>query len=98
MDHFLDTSGHPAWNFLIFKDADNYSQWEIKSLWMQEIQARGILCLGTHNMSYAHSEEDVARLLSVYDEVFPILRDAVDNDAMAQHLRCKPIEPLFRVR
>jgi glutamate-1-semialdehyde 2,1-aminomutase len=98
ISHFLDTSGHPAWNFLIFKDADNYSQWEIKSLWMQEIQARGILCLGTHNMSYAHSEEDVARLLSVYDEVFPILRDAVDNDAMAQHLRCKPIEPLFRVR
>ena len=40
MGHFLETSGHPAWNFLIFKDTDNYSQWEIKSLWMQEIQAR----------------------------------------------------------
>jgi glutamate-1-semialdehyde 2,1-aminomutase len=98
MAHILDTSGHPAWNFLIIKDAGKYTQWEIKSLWMQEIQARGILCLGTHNMSYAHSEADVARLLQVYDEVFPIMRDAVDNEAMAQHLHCKPIEPLFKVR
>ncbi len=98
MADIVETSGHPAWNFLIIKDVGKYSQWGIKSLWMQEIQARGILCLGTHNMSYAHSEDDVARLLSVYDEVFPIIRDAVDNDAMAQHLRCKSIEPLFRVR
>ena len=96
--HILETTGHPAWNFLVIKDADSYSLWETKTLFMQEIQARGILCLGTHNMSYAHGEAEVDRLLQVYDEVFPILRDAVDNDAMRQHLRCEPLEPLFKVR
>jgi len=98
VEHILETTGHPAWNFLVIKDAGQYSLWEIKTLYMQEIQARGILCLGTHNMSYSHGNAEVDRLLEVYDEVFPILRDAVDNGAMRQHLRCEPIEPLFKVR
>jgi glutamate-1-semialdehyde 2,1-aminomutase len=94
----LKTAGNPVWSFLVIGDAGKYSQWEIKTLFMQEVQARGILCLGTHNMSYAHGEADVERLLQVYDEVFPIIRDAIENDAMGQHLRCAPLEPLFKVR
>jgi glutamate-1-semialdehyde 2,1-aminomutase len=82
----------------MFADTPSCSQWEIKTLFMQEIQARGILCLGTHNVSYAHTEADVSRLMQVYDEVFPILRDAVEEGAMKQYLRCAPLQPLFRVR
>jgi hypothetical protein len=29
--------------------------------------------MGVHNMMYAHSDEDIKKLLSVYDEVFPML-------------------------
>ena len=39
------------------------SQWEIKTLYLQEMFARGILILGTHNMSFSHGDNDVARLL-----------------------------------
>ena len=95
---FARTSGHPSWTFLQFVDMPNCSQWEIKTLFMQEVQARGILSLGTHNVTYAHSDDDVARLLRVYDEVFPILREAVEEGAMKQYLHCRPLEPLFRVR
>ncbi len=95
---FARTSGHPSWTFLQFADTPSCSQWEIKTLFMQEVQARGILSLGTHNVTYAHSDEDVARLLRVYDEVFPILREAVEEGAMKQYLRCAPLQPLFRVR
>jgi glutamate-1-semialdehyde 2,1-aminomutase len=95
---FARTSGHPSWTFLQFADTPSCSQWEIKTLFMQEVQARGILSLGTHNVTYAHSADDVARLLRVYDEVFPILREAVEEGAMKQYLRCRPLEPLFRVR
>ena len=44
-----------------------------KWLFMQLCAKRGILTLGVHNMMYAHSDEDVQKLLSVYDEVFPLL-------------------------
>jgi glutamate-1-semialdehyde 2,1-aminomutase len=95
---FARTSGHPSWTFLQFADTPSCSQWEIKTLFMQEVLARGILSLGTHNVTYAHSDDDVAKLLRVYDEVFPILREAVEEGAMKQYLRCAPLQPLFRVR
>lgn len=98
LESFLSTSGHPSWTFLQFSDANGCSMWEIKTLFMQEVLQRGILTHGTHNVSYAHSEQDVDRLLEVYDQVFPILREAVMDGAMRQYLRCKPLEPLFRVR
>ena len=96
--HFVSQAGQPCWSFLNFNEANDYSMWEIKTLWLQECLERGVLCIGTHNMSFAHSEADVARLLDVYDQVFPILKDAVDNRAMNQLLRCEPLVPLFKVR
>ncbi len=95
---FLSSAGHPSWSFLLFADCGDYSSWDIKTLWMQEILARGILSFGTHNMSYAHGPAEIDRLLEVYDEVFPVLRAAVLENRMNDYLRCAPLQPLFRVR
>ncbi len=96
--HFAEAAGHPSWSFVLLKDLPGTSSFEIKTLFMQECLARGILTLGSHNMSYAHGADDVARLLSVYDEVFPLLCDAVANRSIRQYLRCEPLQPLFKVR
>lgn len=94
----IATSGHPSWGFLNFRDAGGYSSFEIKTLFLQEVFARGILTLGTHNISYAHSDADIERLMAVYGEVMPMLADAVHNKAMKQYLRCEPLQPLFKIR
>ena len=91
-------SGDPTWTFLIMKDAPTATSFELKTLFMQEMHVRGFLTLGTHNMSYAHTDSDVARLLNAYDEVFPMLADAALNSALKQHLKCAPLVPLFKVR
>jgi glutamate-1-semialdehyde 2,1-aminomutase len=96
--HFAKAAGHPSWTFLLLSDTPNHSQFEIKTLFLQETLARGVMTLGMHNMNYAHSDEDLDRLFRVYDEVFPILREAVDDGAMKQYLKCAPLQPLFRVR
>ncbi len=98
VEQFIALAGHPSWSFFIIKDAAPYSSWEIKTLYMQEMLARGILAYGTHNISYSHSDEDISRLLSAYNEVLPLLRDGVENRKLSQYLRCKPLEPLFKVR
>ncbi|MGL4264260.1 MAG: aminotransferase class III-fold pyridoxal phosphate-dependent enzyme [Afipia sp.] len=98
IEHFAEAAGHPSWSFVLLKDLPDTSSFEIKTLFMQECLARGILTLGSHNMSYAHSADDVARLLAVYDEVFPLLRDAVANRSIRQYLHCEPLQPLFKVR
>jgi glutamate-1-semialdehyde 2,1-aminomutase len=96
---FLRVSGHPSWSFLTIADQPNASQFEIKTLYLQEVIARGILTIGTHNISFAHRDADIDRLLAVYDEVFPLLRDALRTDGgVIEQLRCEPLQPLFRVR
>jgi glutamate-1-semialdehyde 2,1-aminomutase len=96
--HIFSLSGHPAWSFLLIQDVAPYSQWQIKTLCLQEMFARGILTLGTHNLSYAHDDTDIEKLLQVYNEIFPFLRSAIANYTLEKDLQCEPLEPLFKVR
>jgi glutamate-1-semialdehyde 2,1-aminomutase len=96
--HILSTRGDPTWSFLMFADAGEYSQWQVKTLFLQEVFARGLLTIGVHIMSYAHGDAEVSHLLKVYDEVFPLLKEAVDHKAMDELLMTKPLEPVFKVR
>ncbi len=98
MQDVLSVSGHPAWSFLIFRDAGAYSQWQIKTLFLQEVFARGILTVGTHNLSNSHSDQDIAELLHVYNQVFPVIKHAIEHGNLETVLACKPLEPLFKIR
>lgn len=95
---FLSVAGNPTWSFLLIKDTENYSQWQIKTLFLQEMFARGILTIGSHNMSYSHSDADLDKLFAAYGEVIPMLVDAVRNRKLEAMLRCEPLQPLFKVR
>jgi len=95
---FINVAGHPSWSFLNFSDTNGYSQWQIKTLFLQEMFKRGILMLTTNNISYAHNQEDIALLTKAYAEVFAILSEAIDSRTLERQLRCAPLEPLFKVR
>lgn len=97
-EDFLSVAGNPTWSFLVINEAGAYSQWQIKTLFLQEMLARGILMIGTHNMSFSHTDADVDRLLSAYDSVIPILVDGVRRNKLESMLRCQPLQPLFKVR
>ncbi|MEP9411506.1 MAG: aminotransferase class III-fold pyridoxal phosphate-dependent enzyme [Candidatus Brocadia sp.] len=94
----LSVGGKECWSFLSFKDTDAYSQWELKTLFLQEVFARGILTIGSHNMAYAHSDDDIARLLEVYNEVFGIIKEVIAENNLNKRLRTKPLIPLFKIR
>jgi glutamate-1-semialdehyde aminotransferase/spore coat polysaccharide biosynthesis protein SpsF (cytidylyltransferase family) len=98
MENIISISGHPTWTFLTFHQTGPYTPLDIKTLWMQEILVRGILSLGTHNISYSHSDEDIHHLTKVYDEIFPIIKEAVLNNRLEQYLHCSPLKPLFKIR
>jgi glutamate-1-semialdehyde 2,1-aminomutase len=98
LGHVFSLNGHPTWSFLLVKDTDKYTQWQIKTLLLQEMFDRGILMFGTHNLSYAHSQTDLERLLTVYDEVLGLIEPAIVDRSLESQLRCQPLEPLFKVR
>lgn len=91
-------SGNAPWTFFVISDAPPYTSWQLKTLYLQEMFARGILTLGSHNMSYAHSDADVEQLLDAYDEVLALLKEVIGHRSLARHLKCQPLEPLFKVR
>jgi glutamate-1-semialdehyde aminotransferase len=91
-------AGHPTWSFLIFKDQDNTTSWELKTFFMQEIFKRGIFSIGSQTLSYAHTKKDIDKLLQAYKEIFSIMRDYVRDDILLDKLDCDPIKPLFSVR
>ncbi len=98
LDDLFSVSGHPTWTFLNLRDGRGATTFDIKTLLMQEQHQRGILCLGAHNLSYAHSSADIEALLAMYREVLPMIGHALDAGTLRQQLRCDPLVPLFKVR
>lgn len=66
-DSFNKLLGYPS------RSVINFNKNEDKLKFMQECIARGILIIDSHNLTYSHSDEDIDKLLSVYDEVLPNL-------------------------
>lgn len=94
----ITISGHPTWTFLQFKSMNEFSSWDIKTLFIQEVFKRGMYTLGTHNLSYAHSENDIDVLLACYREVFALIKSSAAQGALRSQLQCEPLVPLFQVR
>ncbi len=98
LDHVLAITGHPSWSFLQVRDAGGFSRLQIKTFMFQEVFKRGIYTLGTHNLSYAHSDEDIDALLNCYEELFPLIKDSIDTGALIERLQCAPLVPVFTTR
>jgi glutamate-1-semialdehyde 2,1-aminomutase len=98
LDSHFAVSGHPAWSFLTLRDVGHLSMWELKTLLLQEMFSKGVLTLGTHNISFAHGDDDLERLRLGYEAAFARIREAIEGRPLRELLRCEPIQPLFRVR
>lgn len=68
----------------------------LKSFVQQEMIKRGILWGGFHNVCFTHSEEDITKTLAAYDEVLALLATALKENNVAEQLRGKPVEAVFR--
>ncbi|MBW1804291.1 MAG: aminotransferase class III-fold pyridoxal phosphate-dependent enzyme, partial [Deltaproteobacteria bacterium] len=98
LENVFRVKGKPPWSLLIVSDHEHATSWEILSLFKQEMFLRGILISASHNVSYAHSDDDIERLFICYDEIFDLISRALQADDISEHLVGKPIEPLFKVR
>jgi len=91
-------AGHPSWTFLTMKDSHGVDAFETKTLYLQEMFQRGILTIGTFNLSDAHSAGDMQRLVEAHREVLPLVGRALHEGTVRSQLRCDPLVPLFKVR
>jgi len=98
LQSIFSVSGYPVWSFFIIKDTPQYNSWELKTLLVQEMFANGVFMIGTHNISYAHSEKDLDVLLKSYRSYFEKVKVAIAQNNLKDMLQCEPLKPLFKVR
>ena len=95
---FLDVSGNPTWSFLNWKFEDPNLLNKVKTLFLQEMFADGILILNTHNITTSLREKDLEKILGAYSRVLALISNVLHTKNIDSALKCNPIVPLFQIR
>jgi glutamate-1-semialdehyde aminotransferase/spore coat polysaccharide biosynthesis protein SpsF (cytidylyltransferase family) len=90
--------GSAPWAILVFKDHPKASKEAIKTLFLREMIAAGVLINASHNICCAHTPTDLGRVLAAYDHALGVLRDMLDRGNLESHLGNQVIRPVFSVR
>ncbi|MGE0634424.1 MAG: aminotransferase class III-fold pyridoxal phosphate-dependent enzyme [Pseudobdellovibrionaceae bacterium] len=98
LENHIELKGHPAWSFMAMKDFDGISMWEVRTLFLQEMFKNGIVSNGGHNISYAHKEEHLTKLMDAYNKTLPVIAQAIKERNFKKYLECEVLQPLYRVR
>ncbi len=99
LSEVFSLSGHPSWMIWAIRDHNHANSWEIRTLLLQELYARGIFTVGSHNITAAHNQACLDAVVQAYEEVLPLLAQALQTPGgVRSQLRCEPLLPLFRVR
>lgn len=88
--------GLPHKTFLVFGDVGEISGKMIQTLFRQECLARGVFLGYGHFMSYAHTELDIQQSLDVAEEVFQLIRDALNSGNLPSLLRGPVAQEVFK--
>ncbi len=91
-------TGAAPWTILTYKDHAKASKEAIKTLFLREMIAAGVLINASHNVCFAHSSVDVGRVLAAYDHALLVLREALDRGDVERRLGNQVIRPVFSVR
>jgi glutamate-1-semialdehyde aminotransferase len=67
-----------------------------KSLVQQELIRHGVLWTGFHNLCLAHGDAEIDHVLAAYDLALDALSTALAQRKLAEKLRGKPVQPVFR--
>jgi glutamate-1-semialdehyde 2,1-aminomutase/spore coat polysaccharide biosynthesis protein SpsF len=94
----LGLTGAAPWAILTYKDHSSASKEAIKTLFLREMIAAGVLINASHNVCFAHSPADIGRVLAAYNHALTVLREALDRGDIERRLGNQVIRPVFSVR
>lgn len=98
LDDIITLHGRAPWRILAVADHPQARKEAIKTRLLIDMLERGVLIAASHNVTYAHTEQDVSTVLAVYDRALGRLREALDGGRLEAELPCPPLEPVFKVR
>jgi len=94
----ISLAGTSPWAILAFKDHAKASKEAIKTLLLREMIRAGVLINASHNICYAHTPEDLGRVVGAYRHALPLVRGAIDEGDIERQLGNQVIRPIFTLR
>jgi glutamate-1-semialdehyde 2,1-aminomutase/spore coat polysaccharide biosynthesis protein SpsF len=98
LDEVVKLVGAPPWAILQYRDHAKASKEAIKTLLLRELIAAGVLINASHNLCFAHTPADIARVLAGYEHALGVLREALERGDIDRRLGNQVIRPVFSVR
>lgn len=98
LEAVISLSGRAPWKLLAFQDHPHGSRWAIRTLFQILMLEQGVLMTGSHNVMYAHNEQDITAVLAAYEEVLPQLAAALLQPGLEDRLEGSLVQPVFAVR
>jgi glutamate-1-semialdehyde 2,1-aminomutase len=98
MDSYLELSGHPTWKFISWSKVDNYSEMQLKTYFLQECFAEGLLVLNSNNITLSHTSKVVNKTLDKYDVILSRIAKSIQKKSLLENLKVDPLQTLFKVR
>lgn len=94
-EQYVDVVGYPCSPLMVFGDADGEVSMPIRTLWLQEMVARGVL-MPYIAISYAHDDSAIDETVQAAGESFSVCLDAIGKGEVAGRLDGEPTKPVFR--
>lgn len=90
--------GLPPWLILRWEDHASASREAIRTFFLREMLANGVLINGSFNVSYAYDEACIRQTLAATEVALHRLADELRMGRLLETLDCPPIVPVFSVR
>jgi glutamate-1-semialdehyde 2,1-aminomutase len=98
LSDFLTVKGYPCWTVLDIHTFSVDFNLKIKHYLVQEMFKQGVLWNGSHNLSFAHSESKIQKLLSAYELILSKLQTLLATQQLENELEGECLTPIFSIR
>lgn len=98
LQQVITLHGKAPWVIVRTHDAHGATAQAIKTFWQTRMISHGVLTVGSHNICYAHSAQDIGQVVRAYAATLPRLAESLYAGTLEKDLGCKVLEPVFKVR
>ncbi len=98
LDGLIKLNGFDPWVLLGIEPHEHATPFATKTVLIYELAARGVLTVGSYNVSYAHTAADLAHVLGAWRGALDELAAMLARGPLPPQMKVPPLEPVFRVR
>lgn len=97
IEYFVEVNGLAPWFALNFKDCSEYSQFEIRTRFIELMISFGIFTNGTFAPTYA-TRKKLDKIILGCEKTLKIINSEIQNSSLKENLGENIIQPVFKVR